>query len=441
MLNPADAEKLTQACRDLGFEHVEIYVENTQVSKVTYHAKADSIQHSARQGISVTAKRDGISYHFCCDGFGIEPLLRALKKENNQVELSSASNPSAPSPSWRELGETASGLLQAVRGAFSSSSEALSFQLASATLTDRRYKIFLLDGNSFEGSEQTAEFQADWKVNSAPFHWERARGSLAGLVSEVSSPLGLGRAVRHSLSAATRWPAPAGDLAVLWSPRSVAKLQMLFLRAFEGDRVLDQRSFLNAAPLPFALAFSLEDRPSGSDVESDHEGSARKRTTFIRAGRPTALACNKELAAQLSVPSTGHARRESFDAPTTIGFWHLYVEGNQQQEALLPQMQQGISVREFEVLSYNPATADVHLNLTEAYLVHQGAEGELMEPLQLEIPLTELLESLQEFEQNPVTTGVTTGKERQKIFTEITAPAALSRKLQLRGSVPANHYW
>jgi hypothetical protein len=93
------------------------------------------------------------------------------------------------------------------------------------------------------------------------------------------------------------------------------------------------------------------------------------------------------------------------------------------------------------VLSYDAATGDLELLLNESYLVHQGVEGEPIEPLLLKTSLADLLESFQEFGKERLTTGLVTKKDRQRLFTEITTPAALSRPLQLPGSVPNNHYW
>lgn len=439
MLNAPDAEKLLTASQALGFENTEIYCEHSRTSYISYQGRTDSIRLSARQGISLTAKRAGVSHRFFVDGFQIENVLAAL--EGKRATMQAPNSLPATPPVWNTLGDVGSVLLQATRSAFSTSNELLQFPFISMALTERQYQVIQDGGGFFQGREENAEFKAEWFVGTIAHQWERARGSLSGLVTEVNSPLGLGRAVKTSLSPLTRWPAPRGRVPVLWSARSVAKIQMLFLRAFEGDRVLDHRSFLNEVCLPLDLAFTLEDRPSHSGDEVDHEGSPRKAITFFRDGRPTALACNKKLAAQLEVPSTGHARRQSFDAPSTVGFWHLHLEGKTTRDALLPLMQQGISVREIEVLSYDPGSGEVSLKLSEAYLVHQGAEGEPMEPLLLQLPLTELLQSFSEFEKDRPTTGLTTGKERQKIFTEITVPAALSSPLLLPGSVPANHYW
>jgi hypothetical protein len=438
MLNGLDVEKLFAACQSSGFENPELYVEDSQIAHVLFQGRSDAIRFETRQGMSLAARKNGTLYHFLCDGFSLAPLFA-------QLSPSLGAPPAAHEPAKRAnpAGDAVHALLQTFRNAFSTSNELLQFPLVQAVLVYRRYQVARETPALVEGQEENAEVLAQWQIGepSRRQKWERARGSVTGLLAEVNSSHGLARAVRQSLSTQTRWPAPNGQVPILWSARSVAKIQMLFLRAFEGDRVIDNRSFLNELAVPNQFTFTVEDRPAQAGVEVDHEGSLRKSTVLFREGRPTALACNKKLAQQLEVPPTGHARRQSFDLPATVGFWHLHLEGKKTHDTLLPLMAQGISVREMEVLSYDAATGDLELLLNESYLVHQGVEGEPIEPLLLKTSLADLLESFQEFGKERLTTGLVTKKDRQRLFTEITTPAALSRPLQLPGSVPNNHYW
>ena len=134
-------------------------------------------------------------------------------------------------------------------------------------------------------------------------------------------------AVRNSIVSNSRWPVPSGDIPVLWSPRALAKLFLQFLRAFEGDMVLGNLSFLTSLPFPLELPFQVEDSPDPANIPCDHEGSPTRQVTLFNEGRPKALACNNSIAEQLAVSSTGHCRRESFQSTPTVGFWNPRIRG------------------------------------------------------------------------------------------------------------------
>ncbi len=439
MLDAKDLQSLFPAARDAGYEDVEVYCECTQSVNVRYWGRTDDIRFQIRRGTSLRASLNGVTRHFYIDGTDTKALIAALSGKAHTLDgLASDPTHSKMAPA---LTEGAASLLQVIRSAFSSQSERLTAPEITATLSRKFYQVIREGGSLSQGQEEFAELHAEWFIDNGTFQYDRARGSIAGLLSEIASTEGVGVALKRSLTAVTRWPAPQGDLPVLWSARSVAKIQMLFLRAFEGDLVLGNRSFLNALALPQNLSFTLEDRPQATGEQVDHEGSERKRTVLWRDGRPTALACNKRVAGQLEVPPTGHARRESFESPATVGFWHPHLEAANPRESLLAEMEKGISVREMEVLAYDPASGQATLRLSDCRLVHHGAEGEPVEPMVLAIGLMELLESFETFESAPHTTGLATSKQSQRLYTEITTPAALSRPLTLPGSVPLNHYW
>ncbi len=409
-----DVETLLAKARDQQLESVEIYSEIAHTLTLCFTGKSDAIHHCTRRGSALRGMRKGIAQHWTQDS----------------VDAST----SFP----LDLFEHATTLLQSARSAFSIQNEQLSPPRVTATLSKRTYSVTRLSEETKQGTEETAELRAEWKVGNAPYFWERARASLAGLAQETAAPDGLAASVRASLTPTTRWPAPMGEVPILWSARAVGRLQLLFLQAFEGDRVLGGMSFLSELSLPVALRFTVVDRPP---IQADHEGSTRKQMILFKKGKPTGLACNTRVAHELDVAPTGHARRASFDSPATIGFWHPHLEGDALSDGLLAQMDRGISVKDLEVEAFNPATGQVSLKLTRAYLVHQGCEGELMEPVRLSMPLLTILESFQNFERVSETTGIAVGKAHQKMFTELTAPAALSAPIPFPGSVPAGHYW
>ncbi len=398
----------------------EIYSEETHSVTVAFLGRADDIRFTTRRGTAVRAVENGIY---------------------RQTFSAAPGFPETKPPA--ELAEAASTLLQLARSAFAVQNENLQAPYVSATLTSRRYQVAHGDGEPVSGVEQSAEILATWNFlgndGKRENQWERARGSIRGLIEEVQSAAGLAPAVKASMHAKTRWPAPRGSVPVLWSARAVAKLQMLFLRAFEGDRVLRGHSFLTESDLR-DLAFTLEDRPPAAGEAFDHEGSPRRIVTLLRDGRPTALACNRRVAEELEVTPTGHARRQTFENVATVGFWHPHLEGLHRGPALLPAMDHGISVHDFEVLHFDSASGEIELQLN-AVLVHHGAEGEALEPIALRVALLELMGSLREFEETRLTTGLAVGKQSQRVFSEVTAGRALSRPLLIPGSVPLHHYW
>ncbi len=401
-------------------EDTEIYSEETHAVSIAFYGRADDIRFTTRRGTAVRGIERGIYRQTFTDWKG-----------------SGETKPPV------ELAEGASTLLQLARSAFAIQSENLQSPYVVATLSSRRYQVGREEGESLSGIEQSAEIQASWTFQSPDGkienQWERARASIRGLMEEAQSLNGLANAVKASMHQKTKWPAPRGSVPVLWSARAVAKLQMLFLRGFEGDRVLRGNSFITESDLR-DLAFTLEDRPPNAGEAVDHEGSLRRVITLLRDGRPTALACNRKVAEELDVASTGHARRQSFENSATVGFWHPHLEGQQKGGSLLSAMDHGISVHDFEILGFDPRSGEVELRLN-AVLVHHGAEGEPLEPVVLGVRLPELMASLKEFEEVRSTTGLAVGKQSQRVFTEVTAGRALSRPLLIPGSVPLHHYW
>lgn len=401
-------------------EDKESYSEETHSVTAAFHGRADDIRFTTRRGTAVRGIESGIYRQTFSAAVGL-----------------AETKPPA------ELAEGASALLQLARSAFAVQSEFLQSPFVTATLSSRRYQVARGDGDGVSGIEQSAEIVATWNFQGTDgkheHQWERARASIRGLIEEAQSGAGLVNAVKASMQQKTRWPAPRGNVPVLWSARAVAKLQMLFLRAFEGDRVLRGHSFLTDSDLR-DLAFTLEDRPPAAGEAFDHEGSPRRIVTLLRDGRPTALACNRRVAEELEVAPTGHARRQSFESTATVGFWHPHLEGRNKGANLLPSMDHGISVHDFEVVRFDSTSGEAELRLN-AVLVHHGAEGEALEPIVLRVPLLELMASLREFEEARLTTGLAVGKQSQRVFSEVTAGRALSRPLLIPGSVPLHHYW
>ena len=104
-------------------------------------------------------------------------------------------------------------------------------------------------------------------------------------------------------------------------------------------------------------------------------------------------------------------------------------------------MDRGIHVTDVEVLSFQPATGEIALNLKDCRLVHQGELGEALESTRLDTSLLQLIPSMKAFSQTQATTVMPIRKQKQSFLTQITAPEALSPELMIPGTVPSNQYW
>ncbi|MBY0369951.1 hypothetical protein K2X33_04640 [bacterium] len=435
MWNTQELETFFGHLETLGLSQPEIYWEQTQSASLALRGKIEELRLSRHQGIALRCFRGPQALQFFSSDL---QGLRDSVDGKTPPRLALAEAPGHTSP----LLEATQPIFAALRAAFSLQNEKIGGQRAEGILTERHYWVARPGQPASEGREQSGTLRTHWWVQEqarVAHRWQCHRANLEGLVEELRGAEGLANAIRKSTVSSVLWPAPEGPLPVLWSARAIAALQTLFLRAFEGDRLLGDRSFLTLLPLPLSLAFTLEDRAATGC--SDHEGHLKKNTPLLRAGRPAALACNRRVAEQLEVAPTGHARRESYETPATLGFWNPHVEGQVQSACLLAEMERGLSVREIEVQAFDTATGQARIRLTECYLVHHGAEGEKVEPIELSLPLVSLLETLSRFEKNKRTTGVAIDKQNQSLVTEISAPAALSERFPLPGSVPASHYW
>jgi predicted Zn-dependent protease len=426
----------------LGYSHCELYAEQADIVTSAFLGATDQWSASSRNGIAFTALKDQKSVRFFHHGKDLSLLLCTL--QGVKPREAEGTQKTAQSPCPQNLFETTMQLLQVARSAFASSNERLQSPQLQSTVMHRKYWVARESGPVHCGEEQSAEVVSDWIVKSETpslHQWECARSSWLSLVEEIQSPDGLVACVKRSLKETVLWPAPNGEMAVLWSASSVAVLHALFLKAFDGERVLSERSFLNALSLPLALTYSIEDSPSAYQPRVDHEGVPTRPTAIFKEGRPTVLSCTNETALALEVAPTGHAYRSSFKARPKSRFWNPKVLGSKTVDAVLPLIERGISVREVETVSYNARSGDVVLKLKRCHLIHQGAEGEAVEPVVLHTSLIALLESLTLFETSSKTTGVAFGHSPGVRFVEVTAPAALSRPLPFPGTVPADHYW
>lgn len=435
MLDEAQLKKLFESAEALGFSDCEVYAESCKIVTSRFWGVTDQLHSGLKEGLAFSAVKEARRVRHLIPGIDLGLLSNRLGFELCGAKPRYETTNSVP------LFEATASLLGTLRSAFASSNEKLENPYAQTSVSARSFWVARPGTPLQKGTDSNALLKASWTVASeAPirYHFARARHNARDLIQDLASAEGLGHAVKRSLQNATSWPAPDGEVPVLWSAPCAAKLQALFLKAFDAERVLSSRSFLSHLSLPAPFKFALEDVPLSTGHAWDHEGIPVRKMAIFRDGKPTALACTRQAAERLEVPPTGHAQRGAFDAPTQSSFWHPRVVGNTVQDALLPSMEWGVSVRDLEVLDFDPVSAETTLKLTHCFLVHQGQEGERMEPIVLQTSLLDLLASFSQFETKERTTGVL---GPQSSLVEITSSAILSTPFPLPGKVPLEHYW
>ena len=298
-----------------------------------------------------------------------------------------------------------------------------------------------LSSKSKVADETQASLTIEWQVKTPKetlyYKEEVFRAHPESLFEDPKSLQRVCRAVERSVFHKPNWPAPSGNLPVLWSSRAVAKIVQAFLQTFEGDRVLTNQSFLNSWPETIQLSFGLEESPQ---IAIDAEGTPTKPRTVFDGVRPKTLFVNQQLAEKMQVPPTGHCRRTSLEAAPTLAFWNARVTA---KKTLCDShtLDCGISVKDIEIVSFDPQTGNMTIRFTDSYLLHLGQEGERIEPLSFETSLLDILGSWTSFSSEEQMTGLKLVKGAQELLTEINTPDAISHRFFIPGQVPAAHYW
>ena len=308
------------------------------------------------------------------------------------------------------------------------------------TLTTHLFEVALPGQAVQQGEEESASLNIEWGIQEkeeVQHHREvAARRNWKDLLEDLAPCRWLSERIEQSLKPLPVWPVPNGEIPVYWAPRAVAKICLPFLRSFEGDRLLSGNSCLNRWTEKEPLPFALEEQPR---TAIDHEGFPTRTVLLFDGRRPRALLVDRHLAEAFSVDSTGHARRHSYRNKNEVLSWGIEIHS--QGEALPSFPEWGLSVRDVDLLDFDPVTAFVSLRLKDARLLHQGKEGESIEPMVLQIPLLELLRSWRAFSSETQIYGEFLQKDGAAYLTEVKAPAALSPCVRLPGQVPPEHYW
>lgn len=274
----------------------------------------------------------------------------------------------------------------------------------------------------------TVEFSAKKGEQTRQFRMVRGRTDLESISADLEKAFihreRLDKALQHP------WPSPKGRNNILWSPSSVAKLLLQFIQYLEIQS-RDPETFkqLKSRCSPFAFQV-IDNWKQGNRI--DVEGRPRKETLLVDRDRSFCF-FNEEVA--------GFSRRNSArDFPMTAP-WEPALFGLERDSQLKSHLGNGIAVHELNILSFDPDSGIVKLQITEAALVHQGVEGEYIEPTIWELSLLDLLSSFKLFSESSSPHPLIWSRSGQRLFVEVTTPEALSPSLEFPGTVPLSYYW
>jgi predicted Zn-dependent protease len=444
MLEKINLEKVFKAAARKGYVYCDVYAEESSISTVTRLGKVEQVIFSNQSGIALRCFDGKKTRHIVSHGLDTAKLLAALG-DDTSAESPPTALPQSADPADLNWASSPIERIKTFCRGLAGENERAKFHSVAYQDRRTRFEVASSHGELTQGAEESAAFNVHWSVENPKgwntFHAKHFGQDISPFVARLLASSAISEAIRNSNLADEPWPAPHGEVPVLWSARAFGKLCLHFLRAFEGDRVLGNHSFLNQLELPLDLPFSVGERVSPGTRPIDHEGSVRKPLVLFAGGRPRGLACNNWVAEQLAVESTGHARRQSYRSVPTVGLWNPTIEARSEKGPLVDKLSKGVSVHDLEVLDFNPLNANIRLRLTHAYLIHHGEEGERILPVDLKANLLELLKAATTFSSETENIGLSVEKLNQQLVTEISTPAVISYPLNLPGHVPASHYW
>jgi predicted Zn-dependent protease len=436
VLEQIDLEKVFRAARQKGFSSCEIFVESFVRSQVELRQRLPSVRLFHSQGLSLRASTGSTAAHLSTTHVSTEGALALLS--GTLLDGNSSESPiSQPSP--QEIAQKRDALLQFARKA---SLPEISALLPSYEDRLREFEVAREDGFQAQGTEEEASFTARWQwQRKGETLWEEAsfaRASIAEFWKSWEAEIPLLDEITRSLRTAAEWPVPQGNIPILWSSKSLSKILLTFFRAFEGDFVLRNLSFLNDLPSALQLHFGV--RESEAPL-IDNEGSEVRDLLLFENGQAKAFACDRFTASQLQLSPTGHSRRSSFENAPTVGLWSPCVLPENLDPQLESRFDQGLWVKDVKILQAHPASSKVLLELSDAVLVHHGERGETVEKIQFDLDLLDFLPTLQTFSASPQRWGFHCIKQQQRLLVQVQTAAALSETFSLPGTVPPSYYW
>lgn len=441
-----DFAQVQESAKRLGLSHVELYAESSSDFYLFSRDKVSHESHFHACGLSFKAElsQDGVTRRIHTSSLSVEKLIAKLRGEttphSSLPELKMA--PLVDSSNYRSLQD----LVRRWNGAGELSSPV---QL-SWRGRKKYFQVAHESGSNGSGSEEQISLELKWTTNCKAIPMKQSsyhRSSQENFFRDLPLDSIDERLLLHK-RLVQAWPAPHGELPLLWQPTALAKILTLVLPELEGDHFLNGLNTRAAreresGPGPFEpLAFDLvETSEQNSKNNFDHEGTGRRNLTFMQAGKLRAVAYDNALAKTLEQSATGHGRRESFNRPISIALWSLQVRPLKLLPNPLSKMDWGMNIRDLEIDSFDPEQLKVRLKILDARLIHQGEEGESVIPFYWSLPLPTLLRSLQYFDKTIETLGVIRPKGLNRLLTEIQTASAVSDPLLVPGEVPLQTYW
>ncbi len=449
ILDLFDVERVAQAAKNRGFERWELYREVSLVRAYDFrlYEYQDALQSAqenrvektvieARNGFNFWGVRDGRQERFISPHAYAGNFFEWLGASASQRSAPAKPMPSIlPSERWKSL-QHQGRLLTAYQ---SRGLRHCSFLYREMV---RRFEVATSDGEVEQGDEEQVSAKGNWayRVNGDVRFYEKEIGHscIGDFEKKLKGDSLFSASIEGCLGSSAAWPAPRGTFPVYWSKEAMGTLLVHFLRAFEGDLFLDHLSFLIRQEGDLPSAFSVFDEPS---VKCDLEGVVAKRTPIFGGGKPRTLATNRQIAEEMQVASSGHARRQSLDHPSTIGFWRPTVVPRQASANLLAGLAHGVKVEQLAVLRFDPATGNALIQTRLARLIHHGALGEWIEPLTWEINLINLWKGIATFDDESTSLGIFCEKRDQKILSEVVTGGCVTPEVHFPGNVPQSNYW
>ncbi|NBX91794.1 MAG: hypothetical protein EB078_04975 [Proteobacteria bacterium] len=428
MLNPNRLKNIFEVARTLGAKSCELYGDTRFQTEITFEMKKSRARSFQTGGVQLVLETEQGPKTFVSSIIDPDYLIRMLTGEPQLVapQRDSLFKPTEP-PSF----ETHRLLETAYRKTLLEHQDIQKFHACYHEETQQ----FLFAND--QGVEKTGTSTFAWLQSQFSFsHGNtqkqfkvfKGRTDVPSLLSELREPW----LSRHRVTKALQkpWPAPRGELPVLWSSSVVAKLTLCLMQYLDFHIQTPQRYQTLLQTLP-PFAFQLID-------------NWKQAQSFDVAGTPRiprVILEREKLCMEFDQIQLGNFRRQSHrDFPITAP-WEPALFGIERLDKPISRLEKGLRVYEAEVVDFHPSSPHITLQIQEASLVHQGQEGDWIEPLLWSTSLTDLFRSFKIFSEDSQPHPLQLHKAGQSLFVEVTAPSALSAELHVPGSVPQNNYW
>jgi|LakMenEpi03Aug12_release.lakeMendotaPanAssembly.Ray.scaffolds.fasta_scaffold143916_3 predicted Zn-dependent protease len=428
MLNPKGWDKVFEVAKTLGADSCELYGDLRSQNHIYFELKHSRARHFETGGVQLVLQTAS----------GPKTFLSSIPEPEHFISMLLGKEPSLPQYLSQSAESKSSQGFEKHRFLDGSCRRTLlehpELKSFFANYTEEtKHFLFANDQGILEfGSETFASLNSSFHFaqgnNLKTITVQKGRTDIPSFLSELED-LWLSK---HRVTKALQkpWPAPQGPLPVLWSSSVVAKLMLCFIRQLEFHSSNSEKHSLFVESLPH-FSFQIIDNWK-QEKTVDVEGRSREPQVLVAGGK-SCLSFGPHL--------LGHARRQTHRHFPVTAPWEPAVLGIERIENPVSQLDKGLAIYEAEILDFNPASSQIVFRIQEAALVHQGQEGDWIEPVLFSISLPQLLGSFRLFSEASQPHPLILQKGNQKLFVEVTAPSALSSEMEFPGTVPFSHYW